>query len=221
MLSQSIWSILNSPFSLWMLSSVLLGGITFAYTKWGEIRDSKRIDAEHAARLAHENLVTTRKLDAEIASRLSYVHSLTRLGEVSTKSFLLALASLEQPSTETYSVSVFPEYSQRTLRSLLWELLQVLPETSQAEKDEKQRVRVAYDRAKLFPTIYALAQRNRTTKVDPAARANLNSVKIKFFNLDRWENPFTWERSGKRLRLPKDESQHIADSAEGGEQELQ
>lgn len=199
-----LWKSLNSAFVLWMLSTVVVGLISFAYTRWEKQRELHRIVAEQAAIKKREDGLTLRKVDAEIASRLAYVHSVIRLSNPSHEAFISALRTLEDPSREPYAVSVFPEYSKRSLRSLVWELLQVLPED--VSGDERQLVLVAYDRARLLPTIYALATASSKKSGDAsppdAARANLETVMLKFFDLERWGKPFTWEKHGKRLALP-------------------
>ena len=206
---KTVWEMLNSAIVLWLLSTVVVGLISFGYARWDKQRTADRLEAEQAAAKKREDRLAERKIDAEIASRLAYVHSVTRLQKVKQSAFASALRTLEDPSREPYSVSVFPEYSKRSLRSLLWELLQVLPPDVSSE--EKQRIAAAYQRARLLPTIYTLAetykpashaQDRESAEVDGLARANLNTVMGKFFDLQRWDKPFTWEKHGTRLKAP-------------------
>src|SRR6185436_6618468 len=54
------WSLLNSGFGLWLLSSVMLGLLTFSYSKWEAHRGE-----------AAKTISQVRKLDTEIAYRFS------------------------------------------------------------------------------------------------------------------------------------------------------
>jgi hypothetical protein len=116
---------------------------------------------------------------------------------------------MEKPSEGRYVVNVYPEFAGRSLRSLLLDLLQVLPETTPEERDEKQRVSVAYDRARLLPTLYVLATKDEklatagsSDEAPALIRNNLKTLMTMFFDLNRWGKPFTWEKKGKRLKLP-------------------
>lgn len=59
-----IWEKINSPIILWLLSSVLISGISFLYTKYdaGQRREA-------------ESRIIMRRIDAEIALRLDYLRS--------------------------------------------------------------------------------------------------------------------------------------------------
>lgn len=45
------WTFINSPFFLWLLSSVVLGLITFLYTKWEESREERRFEAQQLSKM--------------------------------------------------------------------------------------------------------------------------------------------------------------------------
>lgn len=201
----AVWDALNSAFCLWLLSTVVVGFISWRYTQWEKHREADRIVHEQAAIRKREDGLTLRKLDAEIASRLQFVHSVIRLSNPSHEAVLSVLRALENPSHQTYSVNVFPEYSARSLRSLLWELVEVLPEGT--DPSERHRILVASERARLLPTIYVLAEQHAPSgggngEVRPAVYANLTTVMQTFFDLERWGFPFSWEKGRRRLKLP-------------------
>jgi hypothetical protein len=203
------WEMLNSAFSLWFLSTIVVGSVTFFYTKCEHSREDARIASDRAIALQQERDLAIRKTDAEIASRLSYVHSLTRTQEVGADSLEKALLILENPSEGGYPVNVFPEYSRRSLRSLLWDLLRDLPANDDEQKDERLRIEAAYQRARLLPTLYVLLEKCKGVKPtlegeEPCSgvRSNLGTIMANYFDLLRWDRPFTWEKAGKRIQPP-------------------
>lgn len=209
-----IWAFLNSAFFLWFLSSVVLSGVTFFYTqRQTQLQEARakqeKKDAEDLARKQKKDaddlarVTTQKRLDAEIESRLCYAHNLTKTRIVSSEALTTALVSLERPLDGRYPVNVFPEYSSQSLRWLLWELLETLPAQTQSEKDEKQRVLVAYDRAKRLQMLYihqafVAGPRDVSRDVD-----NLKKLTFLYMDLDRWGRPFSWEKHGPWPQLPK------------------
>ena len=57
---QKFWSFLNQSFTLWLLSSLFVGGISWGYTEWQESFSERQ-----------RTLVTIERLDIEIASRVT------------------------------------------------------------------------------------------------------------------------------------------------------
>ena len=105
------------------------------------------------------------------------------------------VAPLEQPSAVAFPVNVFPEYSNRSLRSLLWELMQVVSE------DEKKDLTPSYKESLQLQVIYlnsSYAQKrtpNQGMISAPQARALTESfLGIRnvccVFNRQRWGSPF-------------------------------
>jgi hypothetical protein len=90
-----------------------------------------------------ENQRTATRLDAEIASRLVYLGARfeMRWTKESDEGNSQLVIELERPSDKDYPVNVFPEYSNRSFRSLLWELIQALPER------EREDIRRAYQKS--------------------------------------------------------------------------
>jgi hypothetical protein len=120
-----VWSLLNNPFSIWFLSTVVIGLLTFAYSAHQE-----RLRA--SARLSE----TLQKLDTEIAGRI--------------RGSLIALETTQQSiaSHRLYSsrmgifgvvvkalgdeFSSYPEYRTRDLGSLLIETGPMVPSQERA-----------------------------------------------------------------------------------------
>ena len=124
---QKFWSIVNSAVFIWLLSSVVLGTASFLYNR-----------REKADAIEDENRRTAKKLDAEITNRLLYFDQLLVMQRMTLQSdsstqgdydlSKLLVTALERPSAADYPVNVFPEYLNRSLRSLLWELIEVVPD---------------------------------------------------------------------------------------------
>lgn len=121
---QRFREILNESFTLWLLSSVLLGGLSWAYTEW----DESRIERE-------ANRSSIMKLDIEIASRVrrsaerfQFAHDQVGVNE--------SIAMLDQGS------GVFNEFDDRAFESLLIELGWMVPSgKKQAVESARQAIR--------------------------------------------------------------------------------
>ncbi len=113
---------LNTGLGLWILSTLAVGTISWGYGEWSRYQQGKE---------AKQELI--RKVDLEIAVRLRYFDSLISNAD-NLRAFYDALRGLEQPAWLVRGLpnTVFPEFSERSFRSLLWELYTVVPS---AEKD--------------------------------------------------------------------------------------
>jgi hypothetical protein len=101
--------------------------------------------------------------------------------------------ALERPSTLDYPINIFPEYINRNLRSLLWELMQV------TSKPERESIRPAYEESLILQMIYlkSLYGEKRDSGYITATQARALSessiAEMQFystFNLQRWGSPF-------------------------------
>lgn len=111
---QKIHEWLNESFTIWLLSSVLLGLITWGYTEWDENR---------AERERNQAFIT--RLDIEISSRLR--KAVDRLEKARNQVGLReSIEMLDRGS------GIFEEFEDRNLESLLLELVWLVP------RDEKQ-----------------------------------------------------------------------------------
>ena len=100
-----VWEFLNSNFGLWILSSLLLTSLTWLYNEWQIKQHEVDANAERIFRL-----------DCEIASRLN---------RQSTDKASLPKLVLTAPGTD----GVFPEFGQRNLKSIAFELTSLLNKT--------------------------------------------------------------------------------------------
>jgi hypothetical protein len=133
-----LWSVLNSSFVLWLLSSVVLSGLAACYTAWQN---------HHAKARANQESVD--KLDTEISNRIYEALSATRSYEGSIKnnvvwqpkeyySLMFSFLNNHFNSTqgETYSdFSIFPEFKECGFRSLVTMLYDALHSAGK-NKDE-------------------------------------------------------------------------------------
>jgi hypothetical protein len=139
-----VWALVNSAFFLWFLSSVVLGIISFLYARWDKQRAFEREQRERAAIVERENIQTARKLDAEISSRLTYFVTsqeimltkyLDNTYDIGARLSEEGIKSLDDPDAPGYKIYVYPEYANRSLRSLLLELKEVVPQQDRSEID--------------------------------------------------------------------------------------
>lgn len=188
-----LWTTLNSSFVLWFMSTILVGIISFSYAIWEKTREENRRRDEESRTVEREKRLTTRKLDAEISNRLYYFSQLLEIEKngLSVKPIL----ALDNPSTAEYPINVFPEFEKRNLQSLLWELIQVVPD------NERPHIEKAYEQAKTFSSL-SLLERRIKAMVDSEAKPSMfelsgitvedtmnKSERYANFNLERWGKP--------------------------------
>jgi replicative superfamily II helicase len=139
-----LWSLLNSSFVLWLLSSVVVAGITAAYTRYQNSYSKER-----------ERTERVRKLDSEIENRIA--QAMARMwvdlqgakhGARYTSVAIYTNAArylnndFARDATSTADFSIYPEFRTRTLRSLVTELRTLVGE---AERSALDRVLVNYE----------------------------------------------------------------------------
>lgn len=122
----NLWSILNSSFAVWFLSSVVVAGITAAFAKYQK---------SHSARAQKNDI--QRRLQTEIGSRIAEGLIAMRLeikridnGQTywASDMYREALFYLDnevRDNTTVLDFSIYPEYRFRKLRSLIFELAAV------------------------------------------------------------------------------------------------
>ena len=121
-----LWALLNSSFTLWFLSSIVIAGLTAAVTA-SQKRHSERI----------RRIDVRRRLNIEISSRISESIAALLLDEKRINEgsvyylssiYGVALRYLDNSVTSDKSrldFSIYPEYRQRKFRSLIFELTAV------------------------------------------------------------------------------------------------
>jgi hypothetical protein len=192
------WKIINSGFFLWFMSTIIVGIVSFSYSNFDKRRQEQHTKDEREITIEQEKRVIMRKIDAEVSNRLYYFAQLAKLQ--GNKLPANALFILEKPASIDYPVNVFPEFMNRNLQSLLWELLQVVPE------GEKKDVEPAYKQARELSSMFlsesilkSASFRLPESQLLKDFHANaINAIvgehqrmRLQVFNLERWGNPLT------------------------------
>jgi hypothetical protein len=140
------WSILNSSFALWFLSSVVVAGITAAFAKYQKNHSARMQKNEIQRRIQTE--VSSRIAEGLIAMRLDLKRIDKGQAFWATSIYNEALSYLDNQVTDGTKILDFSSYSEyrfRKLRSLLFEL------TSVAEKSAHTQLSAIKERyAKLI-----------------------------------------------------------------------
>ena len=132
---ERLWSLLNSSFALWFLSSVVLASLTTAFTYYQSSRGEQIRKAE-----------IERRLDTEISNRISSALEGLRIDKVRIEKgewylpesiYSHAVSYLDNffmmNSSNPRDFSIFPEFQKRTFRSLIFELRSVVDSFKQPE----------------------------------------------------------------------------------------
>jgi hypothetical protein len=116
-----VWSFINSSLGIWVLTTLVVGSGSWAFSVWRDARVAKR-----------ENVRTIQKLDIEITTRIDQFASSVN-GLVSGHAYETALAALENPVGNPYAASAYPEFRERGLTSLIRELQERSPQQKRKE----------------------------------------------------------------------------------------
>jgi len=132
---ERLWTLLNSSFALWFLSSIVLASLTTALTYY---------QAERSEQLRKTEI--ERRLDTEISSRITLAQRGALLdGERVAQHNEYPPASIYQNvqsyldnsfttgSSNRLDFSIYPEYEKRTFRSLVFELRSVADPSARSE----------------------------------------------------------------------------------------
>lgn len=186
-MKNKIWIFLNSKLGLWLLSSIVLSGLTFSY--------SIVENMFHNNNARNEEI---RKIDLELQNRL-YVfgRALTRNQDKEMRKKIADIVgSLASPDKSNYPIYVFEEYKNRTTQSLIWEL------HSLVEDSEKKKIREAaivtrgmidiLEMNSLIGTSeFSYDNEKHVVKVVLTAIFDIVALEeLKKMNLERWEKPF-------------------------------
>jgi hypothetical protein len=128
-----VWVFLNSTFGIFLLSSVFISAFSWGYSQWSTSR------AQHA-----EKEKTWNRLKVEVANRLRYVEKMTTqfqsrdYGVIRTAIYGYDPQANVNPSWIRHYAPVFPEYKERSLSSLIWEL-ETMDDSIRREQIDKLR----------------------------------------------------------------------------------
>jgi hypothetical protein len=168
-----IWAIVNTSFGIWLLSTIVVGLFSWAYTNW-EQRRSKQ----------HEQNELIRKLDVEIPVRLQTSESLFDSASRAA-GYYSAMRSLRVPPD---AIIVFPEFRDRPITALLSELLQQVPAAEKAEINEALRT---LQRLTNFDYVSRLGDMNGDAPLTPEMQVDVKESKESLKqvrNLNRWRS---------------------------------
>ena len=142
---EKLWSLLNSSFVLWFLSSIVVTALTASYGVYQRARDDEV-----------RRLELQRRLDTEISGRIAAAVIGLRInrerirrgdGIEADDVYVLVVSYLDNffvsQADNPRDFSVYPEYRRRTFRSLLHELSRI---TVNSELDDLHEAAKAYDR---------------------------------------------------------------------------
>jgi len=119
-----LWSLVNSTFGVWLLSSVVLGGLTFAYTMYQQQSAEKMRKAQAERRLKEE-------ISGRVSNGLATMRQNGRRiergeqGRTMVAVYNEAISFLNNRVTYdsySYDFSTYPEYKERNFQSLTIEL---------------------------------------------------------------------------------------------------
>ena len=114
-----VWSFLNSGFGLFLLSSVLLGSLSFLHTAWTKATERRyqgeQLDLEISLRIRDMHVLAS----GPESNRYSTVTKIDRIGKGDTSKFYL-----RRP--------LFQAFESRPLSDLLWQLYLLVQITWQA-----------------------------------------------------------------------------------------
>jgi len=128
-----MWVFLNSTFGIFLLSSVFISALSWGYGQWSTSR-AQRTEREK----------TWNRLKVEVANRLRYVEKMT--SRFQSRDYAVIRTAIYgydpqanvNPSWIRHYAPVFPEYKERSLSSLIWEL-ETLDNTTQRDQIDKLR----------------------------------------------------------------------------------
>jgi hypothetical protein len=125
---QRVFDFFNSSLGIFILSAILLGGLSAAVTRWSESHQKQAQDRE-----------TIRRLDIEIAYRVQHLPILSSGVITFTQLHTAKGALLGKPEQHPRVGKlgefepIFPEFYGRTLFFLIWELQRTLPPEQRAQ----------------------------------------------------------------------------------------
>jgi len=190
----SFWTLINKPIVIWFLATVVVGLVSFGYDY---VQNERRIEQAE------------RKIDLEIASRLMYarifyfpdayavslVQSLPDDAVDAERATLPeahgSFQELRQALDANTAFGAFPEFRERSLQSLIWELLTLRDDSSTGPLREALQAALVISRQQFF-------WMNKKNFDRDAIRVTDETAKQAF--LAELE---AFERSYEKLRLPR------------------
>ncbi|MES9930334.1 MAG: hypothetical protein ABW158_19655 [Candidatus Thiodiazotropha sp. 6PDIVS] len=117
-----VWELLNSAFILWILSTIVISGITWAYTSWKET-------IEKEVQYSDEVLA----IDLELAARLQFFDS--NLRQQASRNSVLSISTMKTLLSSYDPILTDPIYSQKSTSSLIARLKKLVRKSEVDELD--------------------------------------------------------------------------------------
>ena len=157
-----LWYIVNSPFVIFLLSALLISYLPSYYAK-------KQLEEKNK----NERKILANKLDLEISARLNRYH------------ILLVNAQCKNDIYEAHKLLntfiVFPEFSRHSLKSLLWQLENIV------SKDEQRFILHAiYGYDLLYDKSLSMANKYDSTRIKDIIHGMLINYLSKYFHGRNW-----------------------------------
>jgi hypothetical protein len=148
----SLWNLINKPIVIWFLATVVVGLVSFGYdyvkTEREIAQSERQIDIEITSRLMHARIFYFPE-----AYAVSHVQALPDDGEAHHDDILqLAFGGFRmfrQALDAGTAYGAFPEFRERNLQSLIWELL-TLRDDSSGEVKEALQAAITLSRQRIF-----------------------------------------------------------------------
>ncbi len=149
----SLWTLINKPIVIWFLATVVVGLVSFGYDY---VQNERRTEQAE------------RKIDLEIASRLMYArifyfpesYAISHVQglrdeepEVERDILLLAYEGFRmfrQALDGGSAYGAFPEFRERSLQSLIWELLTLREDSTAGPLKDALQAAIAISRQRIF-----------------------------------------------------------------------
>ena len=179
-LQPRFWPLLNSPFALWALSTLVVGIVSFGFARWEGERDEAKKTKE-----------LVRKLDLEIDSRLnSFDDELKSASDYET--LHTAVAGLEDPRRWKTPHNFYHEFNDRTLWELLDDLLKNVDESSKLPV--RQALEASQELMDQCGNLHAEANRTHDEAWLKKQKESLHETRMKL-KLPRWHLSYLghWE----------------------------
>ena len=126
------WKFLNTPLGLWLLSTVMIGFLTWGYATYQQHRVQALKEAEVRKKLSLEIVLRVRQFGGLLAQEKDKIKG-NRKGFEDLKTYL---ASIKRTLKPKEAISGMLEFRDRALPSLVWELMSVVSEDGRDSVDE-------------------------------------------------------------------------------------
>ena len=160
--SKAFWKLINSPFVLFLFSAIIISYLPSYYAK-RQVQEKTKV----------ENAKFSNKLDLEISARLNRYHILV-VNPICMNDIFEAYKILN-----TYTV--FPEFRAHSLKSLLWQLENVVPENQKAFI-----AHAIYGYDMLYDKSISMANNYKTEKLKETINDILRNYLSEYFNGRNW-----------------------------------